>query len=77
MPTIIKLAIININAITNRTRIGMSTEYIRRHDLDTIFFQEITDPELLQMAGYDVYYNIGSYIRGTAIVARNDIIPTI
>jgi exonuclease III len=52
----------------------MLTECIRRHDLDIIFLQEITDPELLQMSGYDVYYNIGSDIRGRAIVARNDII---
>jgi exonuclease III len=74
MPTIIKLATININAITNHTRIGMLTEYIRRHDLDIIFLQEITDPELLQTSGYDVYYNIGSDTRGTATVARNDII---
>jgi exonuclease III len=74
IPTIIKLATINTNAITNRTRIGMLTDYIRRHDLDIIFLQEITDPELLQMSGYDVHYNIGSDIRGTAIVARNDFI---
>jgi exonuclease III len=74
MPTIIKLATININAITNRTRTGMLTEHIRRHERDIIFLQEITDPELLQMRGYDVYYNIWSDISGTAIVARNDII---
>jgi len=51
----------------------MLTEYIRRHDLDIVFLQEIIDPELLPMPGYDVYYNIGSDISGTAIVARNDI----
>jgi endonuclease/exonuclease/phosphatase family metal-dependent hydrolase len=76
MPTIIKLATINIDAITNRTRIGELTEYIRRHDLDIIFLQEITDPELLQMSGYDVYYNIGSDIRGRAIVARNCVLDS-
>ena len=51
----------------------MLTEYIRRHDLDIVFLQEIIDPELLPMPGYDVYYNIGSDMRGIAIVARNDI----
>jgi exonuclease III len=55
MTAVIKLATLNINAITNRTRVGMFTEYIRRHDLDIIFLQEITDPELLPMPGYDVY----------------------
>jgi hypothetical protein len=29
--------------------------------------------ELLPMPGYEVYYNIGSDIRGAAIVARNNI----
>ena len=51
----------------------MLTEYIRRHDLDIVFLPEVTDPELLPMPGYDVYYNIGSDMCGTAIVARNDI----
>jgi exonuclease III len=73
MTAVIKLATLNIHVITNRTRVGVLTEYIRRHDLDIVFFQEITDPEPLPMPGYDVYYNIGSDIRGTAIVARNDI----
>jgi exonuclease III len=73
MTAVIKPATSNINAITNRTRVGMLTEYIRRHDLDIVFLQEITDPELLPMPGYDIYYNIGSDIRGTAIVAHNDI----
>ena len=34
----------------------MLTEYIRSHDLDIVFLQEITDPELLTMPGYDMYY---------------------
>jgi len=76
MMVVTKLATININDITNRTRVGMLTEYIRRHDLDIVFLQEITDPELLTMPGYDMYYNIGSHRRGTAIVARNDIALT-
>jgi exonuclease III len=73
MPTIIKLATININAITNRTRIGMLTEYIRRHDLDN-FPSGDNRSRITITSGYDVYYNIGSDTRGTAIVARNYII---
>jgi len=73
MTAVIKLATLNINGITNCTRVGILTEYIRRHDLDIVFLQEITDSELLTMPGYDIYYNIGSFMRGTAIVARNDI----
>ena len=74
MTVITRLATININGITNRTRVGMLIEYIRRHDLDIVFLQEIIDPEILTMPGYDVYHNIGSHNRGTAIVARGDIV---
>jgi len=59
--------------LRNRTKVGIFTEYIRCHDLDIFFLQEIKDPELLAMPGYDIYYNIGSDMRGTAIVARIDI----
>ena len=76
MTVVTKLMTLNINGIKNRTIVGMLTEYIRRHDLDIVFLQEITDPELLTMRGYDRYYNIGSHRRGTAIVARNDIALT-
>jgi hypothetical protein len=51
MTVITKLANININGITNRTRVGVLTEYIRRHDLDIVFLQEIIDPEILHMSG--------------------------
>jgi exonuclease III len=51
----------------------MLTDYIRRHDIDIALLQEVIDPELIQMYGYEVYYNIGIETRGTAIVARNDV----
>jgi exonuclease III len=73
MTAIIKIANLNVNGITNRTRVGMLTEYIRRHDLHILFLQEITYPEILTTPDYDIYYNIGSFMRGTAIVARNAI----
>jgi exonuclease III len=72
MTTVIKIATININAITSRTRVGMLTEYIRRHELDIILIQEI-NTELLNMPGYDMFYNVGTQTRGTAIMARSDI----
>jgi exonuclease III len=77
MAVVTQLATININGTTNRTRVGMRTDYIRRHGLDVVFLQEVIDPEMFHMpGGYEVYYNIGSYTRGTAIVARSDIMLT-
>jgi exonuclease III len=75
MTTVIKIATININAITARTRVGMLTEYIRRHELDIVLIQEI-NTELLNMPGYDTFYNVGTQTRGIAKQARNDITLT-
>jgi exonuclease III len=74
LTVVIKQATRNINAITNRTRVGMLTEYIRRHGLDIVFRLEIIDPALLPMPGYDIYYSIATDLRGTPILARNDIL---
>jgi len=49
MTAVIKIATLNINGITTKTRVGMMTEYTRLHDLDIVFIQEITSTELLNM----------------------------
>jgi exonuclease III len=72
MTTVIKLVILNINGITTRNRVGMLKEYIRCHDLDIVVLQEITSIGLFNMLGYDIYYNVGTHMRGTAIVTRNE-----
>jgi exonuclease III len=57
-------------------RVGMLADYIRRHELDIVLIQEITNTGLLNMPGYDTYYNVGTQMRGTAIMARSDITLT-
>jgi len=54
----------------------MLTDYIRRHGIDIVLLQEVIDPEILNMHGYEVYYNIGSETRGTAMVVRSDTMLT-
>jgi exonuclease III len=76
MTALIKIATLNINVITSRTRVGMLAEYIRSQDLVIVLIQEITSMGLLNVPGYDTYYNVGIQMRGTAIVARNDITLT-
>jgi exonuclease III len=66
------IASININGLSTHTRVGMLLEFIRRHDLDFVFLQEVTDPEILTVTGYTTYFNIGANMRGTAILARHD-----
>jgi exonuclease III len=50
----------------------MLHDFIRRHDLDIVFPQEVTDPAILNVTEYATYLNIGTNMRGTAIVARHD-----
>ena len=70
---VIRIATININGLRNATRIAMLTDYIRAHDLDIILLQEIMTPGSLDAPGYTVYSNVGSDMRGTAIMARRNL----
>jgi exonuclease III len=40
----LSIATINVNGITAPTRVGMLAEFIRKHDFDIIFPQEVTSP---------------------------------
>jgi len=67
----IKIATLNINGITARTRVLMLADFIRRHDFDIIFTQEVTSTEVMNVRGYNAHLNIGFSIRGTAILATS------
>ena len=49
------------------------TEYIRRHDLDIVYIQEITSTDVLNTLWYETYNNIGTQMHGTATLARREI----
>ena len=72
----VKIATININGITAPLRISMLTEFIRMHELDILLVQEVTHPETLNVKGYAAHLNVGTSMRGTAILARNEITLT-
>ena len=67
---LLSIATLNINGITASTRVGVLAEFIRKHDVDTIFLQEVTSPDVLSFRGYETYLNNGTSIRGTAIVEK-------
>jgi len=67
----VKIATLNINGITARTRVGMLADFIRQHDFDIIFIQEVTSTEVLNFRVYNTHLNIGASIRGTAILAKS------
>jgi exonuclease III len=49
---VIKIAALNINEITAPTRVGMLSDFIKRHELDILLVQEVTNPGTLNIRGY-------------------------
>jgi exonuclease III len=45
-----KATTININGITNRTKIQMFEDFIKRHGIDIVHIQEITQPQIEKIA---------------------------
>jgi exonuclease III len=54
----------------------MLADFIRQHDFDIIFAQEVTSTEVLNVRGYNVNLNIGASICGTAILANSTLLLT-
>jgi exonuclease III len=52
--------------------VGMLRDFINRHELDIVLLQEVTDHTILETFGYNIYHNIGSTKRGTAIMAKTE-----
>jgi len=50
----------------------MLTDFIRRHEFDILFIQEVTSPDILNIKGYVTHLSIRTAKRRTAILARND-----
>jgi hypothetical protein len=67
-----RIASINIKGISTPTRVGNVQDFIRRHDLDLVFLQEVTHPAILTVTAYTTYFNIGANMRGTAILERQE-----
>lgn len=66
------IATINVNGISNVTKIDAVRTFVRLMDLDIVFFQEV-DGEHFDMFGYDLIYNIDHGKNGTAIAIRSTI----
>jgi exonuclease III len=54
----------------------MLENFLRVHDIDILFAQEVTSPETTYIGGYETHHNIGSSMRGTAILAKDGITLT-
>lgn len=63
------IATININTITNTTKLDALRTFIRTMDLDVVFLQEVEN-EQLSLPGYNVVCNVDHARRGTAIALK-------
>lgn len=70
--TSVNIGTININTITNPTKINALRTFIRTTDLDIVFLQEVEN-EQLALPGYNVICNIDHSRRGTAIALKEHI----
>lgn len=61
---------ININNITNQTKIAMLQSFVRSTELDVIFLQEVENSDL-DLPGFDIVFNIDERKRGTAIAVKH------
>jgi exonuclease III len=67
----VRIAFLNVNGVTSVTKIGVLTEFLYRQDIKIIFLQEVRHTETAQIRGYETYLNIGTMMRGTAVLTRN------
>ena len=51
----------------------MLHDFLKGHALDILFLQEITHSNFGNLPGYTTYTNVGTTMRGTAFVTRNDL----
>lgn len=69
-PTSYNLITININNITNATKIDALRTFLRTMESDIVFLQEVENDQLL-LPGYNIIFNIDHSRRGTAIALRD------
>ncbi|XP_058456401.1 uncharacterized protein LOC131433815 [Malaya genurostris] len=66
------VATININTITNPTKLNALHSFLRTLDIDIVFLQEVEN-EQLSLPGYNVICNVDHAKRGTAIALKEHI----
>ena len=71
--TCFKFATLNNNGLHSETRIGMLRDFLRSQDIDIVFLQEVTNHALQDLYGYNTYLNVGTDMRGTAFVTKQDL----
>jgi exonuclease III len=51
----------------------MLHDFTRAHEIDIVYLQEVRLPNLGEILGHTTYFNVGTEMRGTAFVFREEI----
>ena len=51
----------------------MLHDFLRKQEIDILYLQEVTHPDLGDLHGYTTYANVRTSMRGTAFVARDEL----
>ena len=68
----VNIGTVNINTITNETKLNALCTFVRTLELDIVFLQEVEN-ETLTLPGYNVVCNVDQARRGTAIALKEHI----
>jgi exonuclease III len=52
MPDIYKVATLNINALASQVKMAMLEDFVRQHEIDFLFLQEVTQQQFDNLRGY-------------------------
>lgn len=64
------LATLNINNISNQTKVDAFKAFVRLNEIDIIFIQEVEN-DRLEIPGFELFFNINERRRGVAIGLKN------
>jgi exonuclease III len=70
MPDIYKVATLTINALASQVKMAMFEDFVRQHEIEFLFLQEVTRPKFDTLRDYKAHANIKTNRRGTAILTR-------
>lgn len=67
-----KVATINLNNITNQTKISALQSFLRLQEVDIALLQEVENDKLV-LSGFNIVFNVDHTHRGTAIALKDHI----
>lgn len=67
-----KIASINLNNITNQTKISALQSFLRLHEVDIALLQEVENDKMV-LSGFNIVFNVDHTHRGTAIALKDHI----